>query len=252
MSHQKGFKWQRGGWTAFLGWPIIDNSLSLMVVLGKLMFKTILLSIGLLLAQIEQNVHSQTATQKSANEYEERTMFYEAQASALTSFAILESLQLQDRLQSLKPFDISKLFEMDENFYKSVGYTKVLQKRKDDKDPLGAFFYGAYKWDFCARTERASIAQPQDVKKCWLEVFDSFKIASDAKVADASMNIAKLYERGRGVTISKFAAADWYVKAADQYNAQKERDDALAAVEAALNAVPDHPAALRRKKAMLK
>jgi hypothetical protein len=42
------------------------------------------------------------------------------------------------------------------------------------------------------------------------------------------------------------------VKAANQYNKQNDRDDALTAVESALNLVPDHPAALRLRKAMLK
>jgi hypothetical protein len=51
---------------------------------------------------------------------------------------------------------------------------------------------------------------------------------------------------------SKLVAAEWFVKAADQYNKDGSRDEALASVEAALNSVPDHPAALKLRSAMLK
>jgi hypothetical protein len=54
------------------------------------------------------------------------------------------------------------------------------------------------------------------------------------------------------VTSSKLVASEWYVKSADQYIKQKARDEALTAVESALNLVPDHPAALRLRKVMLK
>ena len=80
----------------------------------------------------------------------------------------------------------------------------------------------------------------------------AFKRASDAKIADATFNIAKLYESGFGVSPSKLAAAEWYVKSADQYNKDKSREEALTSLERALDLVPDHPAALRLRKAMLK
>lgn len=217
------------------------------------MFKIFVLLISaLLLMPFSKLVYGQATDAKSVNEYSERTKFYEDQASSLTSVAIFDALESQSRLQVLKPIDLAKVFSLDEDSYRSIGYATALEKRKNNKDPYGAFFYGAYKWNSCTKVENASSSHADDVKRCWLEVFDSFKIASDAKLPDASMNIAKMFERGAGVMTSKFAAADWYVKAADQYNTQKSRDEALAAVEAALIAVPDHPAALRRKKAMLK
>ena len=80
----------------------------------------------------------------------------------------------------------------------------------------------------------------------------AFKRASDAQIAAATFNIARLYQNGFGVTQSKLVAAEWFVKSADQYNKEKARDEALTALESALNLAPDLPAALRLRKAMLK
>lgn len=61
-----------------------------------------------------------------------------------------------------------------------------------------------------------------------------------------------MYEAGLGVSPSKLVATEWFVKAADQYNKEGARDEALSALESALAHSPDHPAALRLKRDMIK
>jgi TPR repeat protein len=142
---------------------------------------------------------------------------------------------------------------MDEDSYKAGGYAVALEERRKDKEPSGAFYFGVYNWRICGGMQSVDKGQLGDaVKNCWLESFESFKLASTTGIPAASFNIARMYENGWGVMPSKLVAAEWFVKAADQYNKDGSRDEALASVEAALNSVPDHPAALKLRSAMLK
>lgn len=144
---------------------------------------------------------------------------------------------------------LSAVFTTTDDDMRSISYATVLQKRSESGDPYASFFYGVHQWDFCLQLQR----QQSDISaKCWQEVLPAFKRASDAQIADASFNIGKLYENGFGVLSSKLVAAEWYVKSAGQYNKAKSRDEALTAVERAVDLVPDHPAALRLRKSMLK
>jgi TPR repeat protein len=153
----------------------------------------------------------------------------------------------------LKNQNAKNIFAMDDDTYKAAGYAAALESRRKTDEPAAAFFYGVYNTRICNGLQSVDKGQLSDgVKKCWLDSLASFKVASNAQIAAASFNIAKMYEGGSGVMPSKLVAADWYVKAADQYNREGARDEALTSVEAALNSVPDFPAALRLKQAMLK
>ena len=153
-----------------------------------------------------------------------------------------------------KPEEIAaSVFVTTDDDMRAISYSTVLLKRGESGDPYASFFYGVRQWDVCSLMQR----QQEEVwikraKECWQGVMPAFKRASDAKIADATFNIAKLYESGFGVSPSKLAAAEWYVKSADQYNKDKSREEALTSLERALDLVPDHPAALRLRKAMLK
>lgn len=155
---------------------------------------------------------------------------------------------------SNKPEEVmAAAFNMTEDDMRAISYAAVLQKRGEGGDPYASFFYAVRQWDFCLQLQRlAGDGWAKQAKECWQEVMPAFKRAADSQIADAAFNIARLYENGFGVTPSKLAAAEWYVKSAEQYNKEKSRDEALTAVESALNLVADHPAALRLRKAMLK
>lgn len=153
-----------------------------------------------------------------------------------------------------KPEEIlAAVFSMTDDDMRAISYSTVLQKRSDSGDPYSSFVFGVRQWAYCLQLDR----QQGDVwvkqaKECWQGVLPAFKRASEAKIADATFNVAKIYENGFGVPPSKLVAAEWYVKSAEQYNKDKARDEALTAVERAVDLVPDHPAALRLRKSMLK
>jgi TPR repeat protein len=153
-----------------------------------------------------------------------------------------------------KPEEIlAAAFKMTDDDMRAVSYATVLKKRSDNGDPDSSFFYGVHQWDFCSQLQRQQGEMwAKQASECWQGLLPAFKRASDAQIANASFNIGKLYENGFGVSPSKLVAAEWYVKAAVQYNKGKLRDEALTAVERAVDLVPDHPAARRLRKAMLK
>ena len=153
-----------------------------------------------------------------------------------------------------KPEEIAaSVFVTTDDDMRAISYSTVLQKRGESGDPYASFFYGVRQWDFCLLMQRQQgEVWLKQAKECWQGVMPAFKRASDAQIADATFNIAKLYENGFGVSPSKLVAAEWYMRSADQYNKDKSREEALTSVERALDLVPDHPAALRLRKAMLK
>lgn len=158
------------------------------------------------------------------------------------------------RIALAKPEDMfAAAWTTTDDDKRSISYTSVLQQRSESGDPLASFFHGFHEWNLCSAMQRQQGGSwAEQAPKCWQGVMTSFKRASDGQIADATFNIARLYQNGWGVTPSKLAAAEWYVKSANQYNKANAREDALTAVESALDLVPDHPAALRLRKAMLK
>lgn len=153
-----------------------------------------------------------------------------------------------------KPEEImAAAFSTTDEDMRAISYGSALKKRGEEGDPYASFYYAVRQWDFCLQLQhQTNEGWANRTKECWQGVMPALKRAADAKIADAEFNIARLYENGFGVTPSKLAAADWYVKSAEQYNKEKSRDEALTAVESALNLVANHPAALRLRKAMLK
>jgi len=174
---------------------------------------------------------------------------FEDEAEKLTSPEIFKELEKLDAAQSARIAASGNWLDVDP---KAIAFGSVLAARRKSGEPEGAFYFAAHQWKYCAMLQRQSTSALMDqAPKCWTETMEAFKIASAAGTGDASFNIGRQFENGYGVTRSKLAAADWYVKAAEQYTKAKDRDQALTAVEAALGAEPDHPRALRLKKLML-
>lgn len=136
---------------------------------------------------------------------------------------------------------------------RGYGFSAVLNNRRDKGEVAASFYFGIRNWKLCQVLQRLDKGQMGDqIAECWIKSLDSFKVASSGQVPAATFNIARMYQNGFGVIASKYAAADWYVKSAEQYNKASSRDEALTSLEAALTVVPDHPAALRLRKVMLK
>jgi tetratricopeptide (TPR) repeat protein len=187
---------------------------------------------------------------------------YERDGQALQTYDLFKELGRLDAAKksrialaiATKPEEImAATFSTTDDDMRAISYATVLQKRSEGGDPYASFYNGVRQWDFCSQLQRQTgDVWTKQAPECWQNVMSAFKRASNAQIADATFNIARLYENGFGVTPSKLAAAEWYVKSANQYNKEKSREEALTAVESALNLVPDHPAALRLRKAMLK
>lgn len=185
---------------------------------------------------------------------------YERDGRALSTYDLYKEMVRLDTIKKsrsnalTKPEEIlAEVFRFTDDDARKLEYWSVLRKRSDGGDTGASYYYAIYQWDYCLRMQQSNNEfLVKDAKECWQGVMSAFKRASDAQISSATFNIAKIYQNGLGVTPSKFVAADWYVKSADQYNKEKSRDEALTALESALNIVPDHPGALRLKKAMLK
>jgi tetratricopeptide (TPR) repeat protein len=190
--------------------------------------------------------------------FKAKQLSYERDGQALPTYELYKELLRLDaaersRVALVKPEDFFNPLKTTDDGWRAIAYVAVLQKRGESGDPYASLYYGVRNWDICLRLQRhSSDVLPRMTKECWQDLVPAFKRASDAQIASATFNIARMYENGFGVMPSKLVAAEWFVKSADQYHKQGARDDALTSLELALNLVPDHPAGLRLRSAMLK
>ncbi|WP_316674915.1 hypothetical protein [uncultured Tolumonas sp.] len=139
----------------------------------------------------------------------------------------------------------------DDDTLKAGGYASALEAKRNAKEPYGAYYWGRHNSRICSVLE-TNKSTGDAGQRCWVETFESFKIASDGGIPRSSFNIGLMYENGWGVNKSKYIAAEWYIKAAEKYMIDGFREGALEAMEAALRVAPEHPAALRLKARLLK
>jgi hypothetical protein len=179
------------------------------------------------------------SSSKKAEEWIEQVEFYQNEASGLTSSDIYEEIMALRALQN-------DMF--DEANTKGTGYLQELDARREANEPYAAFYYGIFKFRICKGMEDADDGQFADAaNSCWEKSLESLTVASNAGIAEATYNIGLMHEKGWGDVPSKFVAADWYIKATQQAIKSKDREIALTSVERALEAVPDHPTALKLK-----
>ena len=179
---------------------------------------------------------------------------YQDEAAKLNASSVFAELEKLRTVLALKQQTNKSIFLIDDDTNKATGYAMDLKARRDANDPYGSYYYGVYNLRVCGGLESTDTGRQftDAVKKCFLESLESFKIASTSQIGEASFNIGRMYEKGWGVSPSKFVSAEWFAKAARQFNESGARDESLASIEAALNLVPDHPEALRLKKAKIK
>jgi hypothetical protein len=186
--------------------------------------------------------------------YEAMRQAAEIEAEKISSVEVYKELERLDtaRASRIARNPDSWIFGTDED-QRDYGFSAVLNRRRDNGEVAASFYFGIRNWKYCQALR--SLYKDQMANRaadCWSKSLESFRVASAGQVPEAAFNIARMYENGFGVIASKYVAADWYVKSAEQYNKADSRDEALTSLEAALAAVPDHPAALRLRKIMLK
>lgn len=198
---------------------------------------------------------------QSAEEVKAKVATFQAEARGLDTFALYKEMRRLEasrdaRIALMKPEEAAAMvFNFNDEDLKLAHYVGEMSKRSEGGEVPASFYDGAYQWRWCAMWQDQKGSQAQKLAtECWQKAMAAFKRAANANInwGDASSNVATMYAKGLGVSPSKLAAAEWYVKAAEQYTNDRKREPALTAIEDALNLVPDHPAALRLRKAMLK
>ncbi len=169
---------------------------------------------------------------------------YKAEALKTGSIEISNELDRLRQMMALKNRGSAVPDITDKDTLKATGYAEALGERRRENEPQAAHLWARYNSRICSALDSNAVVADA-AKKCWGETLEAFRIGSDGGIARSSFNIGQMFENGWGVTRSKFLAADWYVKAADKYIADENREGSLEAIEAALRVVPDLPAAQR-------
>ena len=162
--------------------------------------------------------------------YESMRNAAEQEAEKMATTDVYNELERLDGLRSariaLNPETFLAGTDDDQRGY---GFSAVLSKRRDKGEVAASFYFGLQNWKYCQVQQRLDTGQQwgNQIADCWRKTLDSFKVASAGQIPAATFNIARMYENGFGVIASKYAAADWYVKSAEQYNKASSRDEAL-------------------------
>ena len=197
---------------------------------------------------------AETVDNEAYEQFKARLTAWTVEAEAIPSPALYKEIErLNASHQFLVRTDPKKYLWGSDDMHRSVAYAGVLNARADSGDAAASFFAGNLKWDLCLVMQRQTDDQWRKMaEECWQETMKRFRVASAAQLPEATYNAAQLYELGRGAAASKLVAAEWYARAAEQYDKARNREQALTSVEKALNLVPDLPAALRLRKQLLR
>lgn len=129
----------------------------------------------------------------------------------------------------------------------------VLKERKDANEPSASLFYGLYQLNLCnAMNQRKDVVEQRQINATCNDAKSSLLIASDANDAQAMYYIGMIYKDGLGVIQSNYAAADWFVKSAKEFQKNGNREGALTSLEEALKIVPDYPSARALRNELIK
>jgi len=169
---------------------------------------------------------------------------HKADALKADSLAIFDELDRLRQVVAIKSRGTAFPDLTDPDMLKATGYAAALEERRKANEPQGAHLWARYNSRICGSLDSNPIVADA-AKKCWAETLEAFRVGSEGGIARSSFNIGLIYENGWGVSRSRFLAADWYVKAAERYIKEENREGSLEAVEAALRVVPDLPAAQR-------
>jgi len=183
----------------------------------------------------------------------EEIAFFKDKAKTMSSYELYNEIEKTKELMRLqrhsKQSSLPDLTNKD--VLKSTGYLLILEERRKAGDPKAAFYFGLHEMQICmVLNENKELAHTSN--KVCSDAIDSFKIAAEANDPRSMRAIGISFKEGLGVTTSKYVAAEWFVRSAKQYNVEHLRDNALSALEEALNLVPDHPSALELRKELIR
>lgn len=176
---------------------------------------------------------------------------YEIEASKMDSHSISQEMDSCREVLRLKLKETGSIFGLfgEPCNLKSAGYMLVLEKRRKAGDGDAAFYHGINQAHICSVV--SEVEQKNSTPVC-SDALESLKFSANKNDPRAMKALGRIYSQGLGVELSKYVAADWFVKAAKQYQSENSRERALGAMESALNLVPDHPGAIALRNQLLK
>lgn len=193
-----------------------------------------------------------STNEAQSSEYADAVQSFEHDAQGKSTYEIAQEISALKQSVRLKRKPNSSIFSNfdDPDSMKAIGYLNVLKKRRDDGDPEAALQFGIHELSICDAIQANAgrgLAQP-----VCSSAMDSLKLAAQAKDPRAMEALGVMNNEGLGQRASKYVAADWFIKASQQYDIEGNRERALQTLEEALKAVSDHPGALELRKKLLK
>lgn len=212
-----------------------------------------LIAVGLMQSAFGQNNStSESQGLNSAKSWDNEINKYRDEGEKFSSYELAQKVSALKANERLRRKPNASVFSNDAHpdQLKAIGYLDVLHKRRIAGESEAAFQYGIHELAICSAILKYGGEQTTPI--VCEKALDSLKLAANSSDPRAMRVVAVIYEEGLGVSPSSYLAADWYIKAARQYEKQGQREGALENLELALKAVPDHPAGLKLKSKLLR
>jgi hypothetical protein len=127
-----------------------------------------------------------------------------------------------------------------------------LQALAKARQPLALFHYGWFLKQLCVNMKEQGI-EVSSAPTCVTALEHLRTVAEDQRFASdfvgpaAQTFLAEAHRDGIGTRASRYLAADWFTRSAQQRQSNGDRDGAVRAMEEALKLVPDHSPAIKLK-----
>jgi hypothetical protein len=135
---------------------------------------------------------------------------------------------------------------------------KEILSRVEEGEPDALFNWGWLNFQICRNANRSVIKDVSQSPICTQALKHLKAVADNPKIrvlyiAQKAMSIlGDMHREGIGTQPSRFLSAEWYLRAAKAHSDYGDRESALRALEAALNTVPDYPAAIELRAQLLR
>lgn len=166
------------------------------------------------------------------------------------SYQIGQEYKNHREMMMLKRKPNASLFDADiDDVAKGVALVNLLEERKEKGDAEATYQYAVTQLSICERmlSPRSSFTP----KTCEV-VEENLRKVAKQNDQRAMIILGSMYEQGVWFEKSNFVAAEWFLKAAQQYEKSQDREKMLTYLEKASILSPDSPAVQAYKNKVLK